>query len=344
MIPIPSIKKHCHLTMVFLLLLAMAQVGFAAEKQDGIWEETEEKNAIESMAVDGKFFYMLSLGHGEILRTDGKAGWTKLPKLNHGFRVFCIHGDFLYAGTFREGVFKIRINGDESFANENWLKVGEELDGRHILSMSSCGKYLYIGTKDGKIYRTEDGGITWVQDKIISQSTHSEIRTLCFHKGNVYAGVGAKTILKTTVGEDKWEKITSPAALDAFYVLYSPIQDEVIKCDNTSSHADFLYMGGDDGKVYRSKDAGKNWDEYQLVSITNPDSFKPDVLSFTARKGEIYAATDQGQVFITQNNGDDWRQFGELQSIRMYLSIHNDNLYAGAGHGLFKTKLQVCGN
>jgi photosystem II stability/assembly factor-like uncharacterized protein len=172
------------------------------------------------------------------------------------------HPDTVYLGL--QYLFRSRFRGDI------WEKISPDLTYNtqsemgdipyhtiFSISESSLNEDLvYVGTDDGKVHVTKDGGKTWksVMRGLSFQKWVSRIVASAFDMGTVYTTQNGKRdddfsvyIWKSTDFGETWEDISGNIPLGPVNVIREDPVDRNI-----------LYVGTDVG-VYVTKDGGKTW-------------------------------------------------------------------------------------
>lgn len=180
----------------------------------------------------------------------------------------------LFAGTFNDGLFR---SSDSGFS---WLDVStEEMRNSTLTSMTSLsGDTLFVGTNLG-IQISTDGGSTW-------KWSISNIPSV----SNLIASKDQKTIFATSPpgilrSEDRgmhWESFHISPDRPAYEIL-----------ENIDG---VLYAGMEVEGIYRSLDKGETWEKY-------PEGLQIGTVISLAKnaKGDLFAGTDGGGVFILEN-------------------------------------------
>jgi len=172
------------------------------------------------------------------------------------------HLDTVYLGT--QYLYRSRFNGDvwERISPDMSYGIKEELGDipyQTIFSIAEApgnANLIYVGTDDGKVHRTMDGGKTWkeIMKGLPYRKWVSEIVASQYSGSTVYMTQNGKReddfnayIWKSTDYGETWVDISNNLKLGPVNVIK---EDPFI--------ADILYVGTDVG-VYVSKDGGKTW-------------------------------------------------------------------------------------
>lgn len=159
------------------------------------------------------------------------------------------------------------------------------LDYQHIWACVSGG-YIYFSADGGLTFTTQEAGVITAQNwKAIHFSDYDH----GFVVGNT--NTGAFTI----DGGSTWSALTLPTAQAA---------DNAITVWAIDSNT--VWIGYDDGKMYRSVDAGENFTEYTFsgsgTGSVKGISFANELCGFMIHDN----ATPVGTIFKTINGGYDW--------------------------------------
>jgi hypothetical protein len=99
---------------------------------------------------------ILSLLCVSVISAENRCVHTAGPE---GGEILCIahHGDIIYAGTFRNGVFRFYD------ATNSWITVNGEDMKENITSLHATDDYPFAGEHSGPIYRSDDCGEQWTE-------------------------------------------------------------------------------------------------------------------------------------------------------------------------------------
>ncbi|MEM1203037.1 MAG: glycosyl hydrolase [Acidobacteriota bacterium] len=185
-----------------------------------------------------------------------------------------------------------------------WVGTGENVGGRHV------------GFGDG-IYRSDDGGATWVH-KGLERSEH--IAEIVVHpedsdtvwvasQGPLWSKGGERGVFLTTDGGETWERVLGDEAwVGATELVIDPRNPDRLYAATWQRHRNVAaYLGGGPGTgLHRSTDGGRTWQELTRglpqgsmgkigLTISPQD---PDVLyaaiELDRRTGAVYRSTDRG--------------------------------------------------
>ena len=272
-------------------------------------------------------------------------------------------GGVLYAGSFGFGVFFSDDYG------ETWEAINDGLGDRFILCLSADEKgTVYAGTVRGGVFRTKEDGKTW--ESIRAGLKFVEVKSLLTHHGTVYAGTGrgvyqwdetvhewsavapgldqmliaslamtnTSQLFAGTAGKGlyridatkhgRWQRTGDPLVDPKEHLTHTYIR--VL----TVSPQQHLYVGTQDGGVYRSKDSGKTW---KPIGRSLPND---SIRGIVATRAALYVATGRG-IFTNNFQNSKWvpvnNGLTEL-SIQVLMAVSENELYAGTTAGAFRSQ------
>ncbi|MCB0668590.1 MAG: T9SS type A sorting domain-containing protein [Saprospiraceae bacterium] len=187
-----------------------------------------------------------------------------------------IHVDqnnFLYAGTFNQGLYRYEIE------DKSWTDIStEEMRYSTITSMNSLDENtLFAGTNRG-IFRSLNAGASWEW----SAPNTPPVSQMNLSSSGTLIAVAYPGILRSTDQGVNWDPVVvSPDG--AVYQIVENIDGS-------------LYAGTLKDGIYRSLDDGKTW-EKRSEGLENSTVTCLD----RNEKGDLFAGTDGGGVFILDN-------------------------------------------
>lgn len=158
-------------------------------------------------------------------------------------------------------IFLTEQNGDVfvSFDSGNSWTVNARL-GVEIIQMTSSplkGGLFYLTTRKDGLYRSEDGGKTWVSlsDKMSSFSQTNQFRRFVLHpaKPDTNFWISTYGILRSDDRGDSWkamELLTPPGSAEIYAFAVNPQNDNEIYYTATNANRTTFY---------KTIDGGKNW-------------------------------------------------------------------------------------
>jgi hypothetical protein len=149
----------------------------------------------------------------------------------------------------------------------------------------------YIWGKNGKMLKTTNGGINWIQ---ITTGVSDNIDKAQFISETHAFFIEGSTIHKTTNGGTSWAPITLPAGISFKDFHFFDAQNGQI-CGNTTSPSI-------NGYLYQTNDGGDNWN---LLYTNTTAAFAK--LFYNDGNGYLYGTTAGDPImYSTNNNGSSW--------------------------------------
>ena len=234
-------------------------------------------------------------GFGVYKSTNGGATWTSTPLATTAFALALSPSTpaRLVAGT-GEGTWRSTDGaGSWSEANTGMVNTG-------IVSLATATQPgpVYAGGGNGKVYRSDDGGGSWLPNPPdISFERVSALAVDPTNASIVYAGTfGTEGIFKSADGGTSFSPLsTGNAPINGYALVVDPTNPAIVYASA---------FGG----VFRSTQGGNNWAHVSsgLYPIVVPLVIDP------AAPGTLYAGADPGNaasfpgVFKTTNAGGLW--------------------------------------
>ncbi|MFH0930153.1 MAG: YCF48-related protein [Candidatus Moraniibacteriota bacterium] len=206
-----------------------------------------------------------------------------------------------------------------------------------ILFLAGCS--LVSSSSDGGVFRSDDGGKSFVQKVKIDEKTaigSVDVLSLAVNPQNgneAYIGTKSNGVLKTTDAGETWQAVkVSPNAVTKAYA---------IAIDSINSNIAYVAAIADGrGKILKSVDAGMDWKEI----YTEPSS-GPFVLSLALDPNDpqkIYAGTTKKQIISSDNGGNTWKNLYTAKAEITKIAVDNFNsslvYFAINQSGLVRTK------
>jgi photosystem II stability/assembly factor-like uncharacterized protein len=153
-----------------------------------------------------------------------------------------------------------------------------------------------MGTQDGYIYKSEDGGASWtVQESGVL--TAGEYGAIYFSDElNGYAGAQADVVVKTIDGGATWSAVTATGNGGDILGLWAHDSLRV-------------FVTTDDGELFYTTDGGTTWNERTTFAGTGTGSLD-DIEFVNEYIGAILhnTAAPLGSVHVTFDGGFTWEQ------------------------------------
>jgi hypothetical protein len=223
-------------------------------------------------------------------------------------------------------------------ASAQWVQTNGPYGGR-ITCFAVGGANIFVGTSDGEVYRTTNGGTIWTNLNGNGLVTRTDsyvagINALLVNGTNLFVGVGIGVYLSTNNGAS-WTDVSNGLGNGGISCLASdgstlfagkrdsyPLDCAVYRSTNNGSSwtcagagltdpdgvfalvvKDSLLFAGRSG-VFVSTNNGNSW-AVANDGLKYQDGWPPYVSTFLVDGGRIFAGTSQG-VFLSTNNGTSW--------------------------------------
>jgi len=242
------------------------------------WQETGLSYATVSKIVVNKAGSIFAaLSYGEVHRsTDNGTSWEiSGSNLTNSFGSLAYDPDLdiLYAAKSEK--FSRSVNGGNSWET---VSTNFPLVDLQCLEVVPNGGALFVGTRNNKVFRSDDGGVTW-NPYDIGLTTKGVTDFLIVPEGDIYAASYGGGIFRAELDDVFWTQLNN--GLDDEYCL-AIVRDP----------AGNLWAGTVSSGIYMSVDDGQNWNPARAgIEIREVrDILRPD-------GGELLAACFGGGVF-----------------------------------------------
>ena len=338
------------------------------DKGDSLTHITPEKirNPVITLAVFGATVYAGTYGSGVFRSDDRGDSWTAV---NAGLTdqkvcaLLAVNEDTVFAGTAEGGIFRTMDGGD------SWMEVNTGLTNTRVDELAVVGNTIYAGMREELVY-TIDGGESWQPLQISSMPVEYLFSTLSVSEGALYAGairfapldqggviagvfrlneahgkldvvipnseltgIQCLEIVGTTfyigTGKDgvfQWEKDSDPWTTNLG--LKGPFITALLV------NGENIYAGSNQGKIYRSENAGKSW---KLANSTDMAGSSISGLKWVG--STLYASAWGNGVIRSVNGGDSWTPINDGLDDRAVLTMATvgTELYVGTySKGVFR--------
>ncbi|HEY5881231.1 MAG TPA: hypothetical protein VIU11_20125 [Nakamurella sp.] len=214
---------------------------------DGGWVVIDPRNAL----------HLFTTAQGmRMFRFRSPAGWREVSPPEDQFDMWMVfvamnqqNTDTLFTGSRR--VWRTTDDGQE------WGPVSGQLDGSDITAIDIAradGRRIYVGTENGGIFRSRDGGETWsgnIASTVLPGRTVTRLESRPDDADVVYATVanfGSRHLFRSADGGSTWVDVDGGRLPDA------PLHCVCVP----AAHPTRVYVCGDAG-VFVSDDEGGSW-------------------------------------------------------------------------------------
>jgi photosystem II stability/assembly factor-like uncharacterized protein len=170
-------------------------------------------------------------------------------------------------------------------AQSPWERIGQE--GFNSVSYITPTRVVAVAN-EGRILVSDDAGQTWTRQKI---NTYTDLQGVSFFGSDrgIVIGFQAGEIFFTTNGGALWQSATKSIGGDIANRV------EFVSIDTA-------FVIGTSGRIYRSLDGGKTWNNLNSGTSTTLNN----LVFVGSRLG--YVVGDSGTILKTTNGGDTWQQ------------------------------------
>lgn len=274
--------------------------------------------------------------------TDGGENWESKVTIDKKNSIASVHvktitvnpknDSIIFIGTAGKGILKTIDKG------ETWQKTS--LDSGTIYSLSFDLKNTntvyaagYVGNK-GRIYRTDDGGVTWEE---LYVETHEEVSVYAlavdwYDNENIIAGNGEGAVFTSSDQGKSWVIQTQ---------LNKEAVKQIILSPKDSRHVYLIT----ESNIYKSVNRGKDWQNLNLQESMGK-KFKGKIQSLALDyllDNQLYITTTEGLLF-SNDGGKSWQVVEILSQPQensvLFLAINPQNsnqIYLGFDSTLYKS-------
>ncbi len=207
---------------------------------------------------------------------------------------------------------------------------GEGLSQLFAIDADECWAVFNTGADQG-LYKTEDGGATWVKkgtaygDGSFANVIHFFNENDGFAQGDPVNGY--YELYTTTDGGESWTRVPEEN-------IPEPLTGEYGITGNYDAYEDNIWWGTNKGRVFRSTDKGYNWEAVETpfgTSNTVQPEFK-DADNGICFRSYLNMGI-QPTINVTEDGGQTWTSvdvFGDMYARWFYYVPGTDNMYVGS--------------
>jgi hypothetical protein len=326
------------------------------------------KTRVMALAISGLSLYVGTWGGGVYVSTDNGSGWIQanngLPTGEFYVRALAASDTTLYV-ALEAHVYRSTDNG----ASWVWVSKGVTLSGCYSLAI--CDSAVIVGSYNG-VFVSTNNGTTWAEKNsglkygYGGQLYTYEVGSLAVNGANLFAGaddafgvVDGAVFLSTNTGAS-WKQVnvgmishgdlyydrtvTSLVLTQSSFVAATNLGVAISRNSGTSwsnklnglsiecvvAIGDVLCAGTTTSYghgVYISTDDGASWSQSN-AGLTNRE-----VPALAVSGANLFAGTYAG-VFLSTDNGSNWRNIGLAGSHLYSLAASNEDLVAGTYRGV----------
>ncbi len=260
------------------------------------------------------FFVLVFLGAGAAMAQS--TPWTSLNTGIQGGNITSVFsfGDYLYAGTYYDGIYVSTDKGNNWKPSSNGLPKFS-----YITSIVSDGVNLFAASYYSGIYISTDKGVTW------KNMLNQQVTAMQLINGSLFCATVNGIWVTTDSG------VTSKTVNNG--LPSGPAGTGIAGVNCLASKDNSLFAGLFYKGMYRSNDNGTTW-----TALTNGFPTDSNVTSVLVFGAAVIAGTNTG-IYISYDNGNSWLNYtsGLPTNFPAYsLAAYNNRIFAGtAAYGLY---------
>lgn len=299
---LPGIPYSSRRTRAFALgdglLLAGTTEGLFVSEDDGsTWRRATRKELVVNavVALPGGGILLGTEGAGVLRSADRGQTWVTS---NTGFSerfVFKVLFDdeagrivvAEWGAPHYSGVFVSPTVGGP------WVRLGEGMDGRQVLSLAVLGPTLLAGTDDGVFARPPDAP-AWVRlpTRIDGQEAHPRVTELIARAPGTLLAATATGLIVSEDGGRTWKHAERIDDREVTGLAASPEDPDLVIATTKSG-------------VFRSKDGGATWSR-----VSDALGAGIHAVAFMPTDDRVLFATTNGGLYRSRDQGATWRRLG----------------------------------
>ena len=304
---------------------------------DGVYRSTDdglnwfavntgfENTSVGILATDGKRLYASTGNSGLYCSTDNGVNWADinfgLPNGITSVRALLASDTTLFVGMSSRGVFRSTISG------ASWLALNCGLPYFGVQQLAEIGSDLFAASTYDGIFHSTDYGATW--SNVFPTTGMLRVHSLASIGSTLFAGTEIGVFVSTDYGES-WTNRDTVSGPDLVVIL-DAINEELfagtsgggvflstdfgqhwteVNTGLTNLVVSRLFHDGPnlfawttsiDTSLFISTNSGTSWNEVNLAGLTCKR-----VNSFAVSDETLFAVTDGGGVFVSNDSGNNW--------------------------------------
>jgi photosystem II stability/assembly factor-like uncharacterized protein len=332
-----TLSRLSPILICILLLVFLAHPGFSQRKKSVKEEADNSNDPLKGYSLSSLKFRSI----GPALTSGRIADIAVNPSNASEF----------YVGAAAGGVWKTTNSGttfNPIFDGQGSYSIGTvEIDpNNHSVIWVGTGEnnnQRSVSYGDG-VYKSEDGGATWKNvglkksehiGMIVIDPRNSDVVYVAAY-GPVWSAGGDRGVYKTTDGGDTWDKVLEISEHTGVNEIhFDPRNPDILYATaHQRRRRQWTYLGGGpESGIYRSTDAGKNWEKINK-GLPGGDKGRIGMAISPADPEVLYAVVEaqsgQGGFFKSTNRGASWQKMsGTSTSGNYYQEIVADPVHVG---------------
>jgi photosystem II stability/assembly factor-like uncharacterized protein len=276
-----------------LLLAGTTEGLYISEDQGGVWRRvTQEDLVINAIIAQPDGGILLGTEEAGVLKSEDRGRtWVasnngfserfvnKLLWDDAGQRLICaVWGATRYGGVF----VSPGVGG-------RWIRLGNGLDGRQVLSLALQGSTILAGTDDGIFERSPDA-TTWTPlgTLIGDKESHPRVTELLVLRSGPVLAATSNGVLRSTDDGRTWTRLIG--------------DDEVFDVADSRDGKELVVAATKSG-FYRSQDGGETWKQ-----VSPPLDVTPHAIAFVPSSERTLFATTSGGLYRSEDRGANWER------------------------------------
>lgn len=279
--------------------------------------------------------FVASTAAGICVATHDEGGWRVEVGIERWALALGACAGRMFAGT-RDGLLRSDDGG------LTWRPSGFE--GRRVTGLGCGPSAVYAGTKGPLLFRSEDGGETWIELRafralrrwywwtpVSKPNREAEVSAIVVSRrdeGTLLVGIEAGAVVRTTDRGRTWEGHKRHALRDCHTLALHPTEPG------------YVYQGGARGSAF-SRDDGRTWTRAaqglgraRYGWAAAGDGRDPETRYLSATRGVRKAHGARPHAWIFRALGEEpWRPVLELDAMPYGLVSLEDRLLAGLSDG-----------
>ena len=262
---------------------------------DNWWRATPKTLIVNALIVQpGGTIILGTEGAGVLRSSDGGRTWNAS---NTGFSEWFV-SRILFDPAGRRLLVAVwgapRYGGVfvSSGARGEWIRLGNGLDGRQVLSLALVGDTIVAGTDDG-IYARAPEAKAWTRlpTNLDGRDVHPRVIELLALPPRRLLAATTNGLMRSLDGGQTWTQPTLGSATEISDLALSPTDFDLVVAATRSG-------------IFRSTDGGESW---RRVSSELGD-LTPHALAFMPSDDHVLFATTSGGLFRSGDQGATWHR------------------------------------